>query len=292
MKVTRYVGTCPVCERYHRLHKQRTMVHHGYRRPGGGHGIIGDCLGVGWPAWELSPEGTVEYLRRVRHSIDVARQHLEDLEEGRITQLSVQDGYELGWGKRMPKYKTVTAGDGPIFERALAAKIKETSADIRDFQGTETYLLQKLPTWTLQPLITEEEEQRRRESTPERLQRKVALDAAREAREAKRSASEERKRKRVDEKLALMREYRDVFNTLAFRVDETQGPERETVLREAREQWKAMRKRKQRRYYLDFDERELGINEALFKLELAAPAGRGWSPGYIHYANDFGGKVW
>lgn len=66
------VGVCPVCERLQKLSWNRkskdghpTMVLHGYERPGYGY-IVGDCFGVGYPPWELSPEGAEAWLKELR----------------------------------------------------------------------------------------------------------------------------------------------------------------------------------------------------------------------------------
>lgn len=277
--VTRYVGTCPVCERYHRLHKMRTMVHHGYRRPGTGE-IEGDCLGVGWPAWELSPDGTINYLEQARAQLHHFVDFLHRLESGQVHELTIEDGFErISWGQRLPKYKTVTAADGYLFERALDRKIKETAGTVEAWQRTVAYLEKKIPTWREQPLITEEEEIRRRESAPERVQAREEREAKQAEKLAKRQALDAKNRARIDEKLALINEYRDLFNTLAF---DPSYANRQA----ASHHWIKMQARKKKKGYLNFWENELGVDEALIALGLARRVS--WGRG-ISYADAWGG---
>lgn len=276
--VTRYVGTCPVCERYHRLHKMRNMVHHGYRRPGTGE-IEGDCLGVGWPAWELSPDGTIHYLEQARKELRHHEDFLHRLESGQVHELTVEDGFErVGWGQRIPKYKTLTTADGEKFERALDQKIRETAGRVDAWRRTVHYLVQKIPTWSEQPLITEEEEIRRRESAPERVQAREAREAKRAEKLVKRQALDAKNRQRIDEKLALINEYRDLFNTLAF---DPSYANKQAALHH----WIKMHARKKKKGYLNFWETELGVDEALIALGLAKRVT--WGRG-ISYADAWG----
>lgn len=276
--VTRYVGQCPVCERYHRLHKQ-LMVHHGYQRPGTGE-IEGDCLGVNWPPWELSPDGTINYLKQAKKQLHHLEDFLYRLQNGEVGQLMVEDGFErIGFGRRMPKYKTVTAADGAPFERALRQKIRETEGQVGAWRQTVAYLIQKIPTWREQPLVTEEEEIRRRESAPERVQRRQEREAKRAEKLAKRQALDAKNRERIDEKLALINEYRDLFNTLAF--DPSYANKQA-----ASHHWIKMHARKKKKGYLNFWENELGVDEALIALGLAKRVS--WGRG-VSYADAWGG---
>lgn len=54
------VGTCGICHNIQKL-KNKELVLHGYTRPGYGW-IQGSCFGVGYKAWELSPEAVEAYI--------------------------------------------------------------------------------------------------------------------------------------------------------------------------------------------------------------------------------------
>jgi len=76
------LGTCPCCFGTFKLLLKGSrngsdktmpgMVLHGYKRPGTGY-AEGECHGVGWPPYELSKEGTENYLRW----IEVYLMHIE-----------------------------------------------------------------------------------------------------------------------------------------------------------------------------------------------------------------------
>lgn len=56
-------GTCPVCFESVAV-RSGDMVLHGYRRPGSG-SVSGRCFGLGYPPFEVSPEGTIAYLKEI-----------------------------------------------------------------------------------------------------------------------------------------------------------------------------------------------------------------------------------
>lgn len=68
-------GSCPCCFRNIKLKwsgQSPTMVNHGFKRPGWGL-QMGNCRGVGFPPFELSPRGT----RHLVESLDKQRDHLK-----------------------------------------------------------------------------------------------------------------------------------------------------------------------------------------------------------------------
>lgn len=77
----RWVGWCPVCERDIRLDPSMRLVHHGYERPGYGY-IVGDCLGVGFPPYELSDESLRYYRNVVKADLSAAKKALQHAKSG------------------------------------------------------------------------------------------------------------------------------------------------------------------------------------------------------------------
>lgn len=72
MKTARYIGFCPCCGKDFKV-RSGTLVHHGYERPGCGY-IIGDCIGVGSPPHEVSPELAKRYMELlVRHEVETEK---------------------------------------------------------------------------------------------------------------------------------------------------------------------------------------------------------------------------
>lgn len=270
---TRYVGTCSVCEREQRVRKG-LMVLHGYVRPG--HGWIqGSCPGTGWPPYEISAAGTQNYRRMTEVSLRQQEDLLERDESGRTTSIEVEVG-KSAW--RAGEFKTLTAQDGPAFTRAVERRIAHTQYEIRKRLSEIERATQLIMRWQPATLTSFEEAQHREERS--RAERTAERDAAKAARMAKRQALDAKRDAREQEKQALLNEYRQIFNELAF---SAASP---GILETAKQHWIAMHRRKSKKAYLDFWESELGIDEALLALKLAMADTR--RPGRYHYANDLG----
>lgn len=65
-------GICPVCMKRQKLTFESTMVAHGYTIPRGWGGRNGMCMGRGYKAWELAPDGAIAFKK-------VMEQFLADL---------------------------------------------------------------------------------------------------------------------------------------------------------------------------------------------------------------------
>lgn len=221
--VTRYVGECPVCEGSYRLHKNRLhemlMVHHGYRRPGHG-SIEGDCPGVNWSPWELSPEGTIEYVDKfLRPRLLIVQAWLDRATRGEVTELRVQeyDGWDNSWDGRHRKYKLriLTPADGYEFTQHLRDKTREMQHEDESLVKEINRRELRIADWRERPVRTEEEDVARREQ--ERAPARAAREQARTEKQAKRSALDAKQASREQERVDLMNEYRAIFNALASR---------------------------------------------------------------------------
>jgi hypothetical protein len=290
--VTRYIGKCPVCERDQKLRvaqETRTgrplrasMVHHGYKRPGHGE-IEGDCFGVDYPPYEISTVGTERYLEVITKGIDQNKQHLRHLQNDNPTLLVEKNPYR---GRHVrPEFEELTTADGYKYQDALKSRINATLRATRALEMERTRCERLIRDWTPQPVRTEEELEQVRVRMTET--RRAALDEARAAKQAKREALDAKQRAREQEQLDLLAEYRQLFNELAFREDET------AARKEAQAHWVKMQKRKRKKEYLNFYESWLEIPEALVKLDLAVLKEPGANPAdarsYV-YANDLGWK--
>jgi hypothetical protein len=80
------IGTCAIC-----LHAQvvrnNVMVAHGYQRPGHGY-IIGECFGVGYPAYETAPAACVAYIPHLQGIKTTSEAYLARLTSGKVTEFS------------------------------------------------------------------------------------------------------------------------------------------------------------------------------------------------------------
>ncbi len=193
MIATRYIGTCPVCEGEHRLHRER-MVHHGYRRPNTG-SIEGDCPGVGYPPYEVSTEGTEHYLERVRVSLLQTQDFLARLTRGEVDTIYVRD--YSGNFERFPKMKPITAADGYDFQQGIRNKIAETKYQVEGLQREAGRCERLIRDWRPRPIRTLEESVEREsaakaERAAVRAQEKAVRDAKKQATRDKMAAREQR----------------------------------------------------------------------------------------------------
>lgn len=120
-------GTCPVCEG--NFKGAKNLVHHGYQRPGDGF-IHGDCFGVGYEAWELSPKGAIDYLAQaVRPHLEGAKAHLAKLQAGEITKFhkQVRTG---GWNSPKTTVEVTRESDAYEFENMLKSAIYNAERDV------------------------------------------------------------------------------------------------------------------------------------------------------------------
>jgi len=275
--VTRYVGECPVCEGSYRLHNLR-MVHHGYRRPGHG-SIEGDCPGVGYAPWELSPDRTIQWVGMLQSQLELTEAFLGRLERGEVTKLNVEE--YTGYSGRHRTYRTITLtpADGYTFQVEVRNRISRARGEIDMLTRDITRRQKRIDNWHEQPVRTEEEDLIRREQ--ERAPARAAREQARSEKAEKRAATDAKNEARKQERLDLMNEYRAIFNALAL-----DGTAEAT--KEAKAQWVKMQKRKSKKGYLDFREPELGIDQALVALGLAAPNPRPHGIWQYIYSNDLG----
>lgn len=286
--VTRYVGTCPVCEGEYKLHRLK-MVHHGYTRPGTGE-IEGDCPGVGWPPFEISPDGAIHYLDNgLVPRLEKLTASLLSLKSGHVNELRKKDGYEGSFRNRVPKFKLLTRSDGYEFEQELRIRIRETERQVEWVSKDVTRLERKIEGWVEGPVRTEDEVQQVRQRMTD--ERRSVIEVARQAKRDKRTALDAKQAAREQEQIDLIQEYRDIFNRLAFLANDIGEKDSHGVLKEAKNHWVQMYKRKDKKSYLHFYPHRLEIPEALVQLKLAVldtPDADASNPRSYIYANDSG----
>lgn len=149
-EIARYLGTCPVCAGEYKLVDGRTMVHHGYKRPGHG-AIVGDCYAVAALAYELSCEATKNYRELVQARLDSEKGLLVRLTSGQITKLA-----RMRTGSTI-EIVEVHAGE-PDFPRMLASKVAEVEWEIRALTREVARLTAMVDSWVLSPVKMVHEE--------------------------------------------------------------------------------------------------------------------------------------
>lgn len=137
-------GSCPCCFRNVKLAVKSgkdlpVMVNHGFKRPGWGY-ILGNCIGVGFPPFELSPEGTKHLL----HKYLQPRLHEQDLYLKRLQAGDVQE---------VPARGTLTVKkDDPNWDYYYKQALKQTERT-RDSVDLDIARLERmLANWKQEPL--------------------------------------------------------------------------------------------------------------------------------------------
>lgn len=146
--VTRYVGQCAICEGEFKLTLEHHMVHHGYRRPGWGH-IVGDCMGVGEPPYEVSCEITKTYRAVLEQQKSSTEGWLGRLERGEVGELRVR--------QRPGVPEVVMTPADPMWGRSVDWAIMEARSELRKIDREIERITRLIDAWVPRPLRTVEE---------------------------------------------------------------------------------------------------------------------------------------
>lgn len=123
-------GTCPCCFVNVKLTPGGDTVLHGYTRPGGG-SVSGKCFGVGYPSFEVSPEGTRDYIQSLQWEIQAKERDKQALADAPVLP------HPTFYNKKVTK-------DDPLFVHAVKIESQRIDADIRSIQGQIAYLEEKI----------------------------------------------------------------------------------------------------------------------------------------------------
>lgn len=151
-------GTCAICYRNIKLvsnyqTSRKEMVHHGYRRPGYG-AIEGDCFGVSYPPYELSPSACEAYLARALiPGLDRAKQVLQHLRSPNVPSLDrvASSPRSVDGRPPVPTIETIYP-DHPHFPALLKFKQDEAKSEVRYLESEVTFFTNQVATWKLKPL--------------------------------------------------------------------------------------------------------------------------------------------
>jgi len=150
-------GTCPCCFRNIKLkarsgNQHPIIVLHGYQRPGWGT-IHGSCIGVDFPPFELSPEGTKHLVKMLTRTAEDEESYLRRLKAGEVTELHEKDGFG---GLKTKKVTPET--EGPVkWQRLIDGRIAQTESLLHAVKSDIRLLSQLIAEWKEQPLPFEGE---------------------------------------------------------------------------------------------------------------------------------------
>jgi len=142
-------GSCPCCFGLYKLDSEGKMVHHGYERPGYGY-IVGDCFGVGYLPFEISPEGTKDFAVALTKRKDNLAEYLDKLNSGKVTSLpeEVTEGYGRDRVTKIVDHEMGTKR----FAELLVAEISNVTTGIARLAATIKELDAMVAAWVLTDL--------------------------------------------------------------------------------------------------------------------------------------------
>lgn len=190
--VTRFLGKCPVCEGDFKLTSSKTLVHHGFQRPGDGM-IHGDCFAVHKDPYEVSCETSKKYKAKIEQGLAIAQSYLAKLESGEVTSLLKE--VSKGYGRnKVVELKTVTKeSDSYDFGQLLHSAVWRTKGQISSAESEIRRMDRLITEWTPKPIRDiEERVEAERQAKAERAQ------AVADKRAAKVQAKVEGLQKRID----------------------------------------------------------------------------------------------
>lgn len=209
--VTRYVGSCQICEGEFKLTTDHVMVHHGYKRPGHGF-IVGDCMAVGAPAYEQSCEVLKAYTAGIRKTLEDKRSYQAKLlahEVKVIPRATWPNG--RGFNAR-PVWVDTHEGE-PEFARAYESAKYQVEADIRNYEREVARCEARIAAWKLLPVRTVEEVAREAKAAQDA--RKAVRDAAKAKRQAEAKARADKAADLKARREAIAAEFKAGFEKLA-----------------------------------------------------------------------------
>ena len=137
-----HTGTCGVCERNVKMDELDQLVHHGYQRPGSGE-IQGDCFGVKYQPFELSPKGAADFLeQRLRVELANVREYKACLLDGRLDRIII------------PGFRTteVVKRGEPKWKVTLDTELADVDMNIGQLEREVKRFEEKVAGWKLDEL--------------------------------------------------------------------------------------------------------------------------------------------
>jgi hypothetical protein len=256
--VTRYLGTCQICEQEQKLRGDK-LVHHGYLRPGHG-SIVGDCFGVYALPYEMSCELVKKYLGVVREQIVSAEARLVTLETpGAIKTLTKMSGPRSIYRKA----ETFTLGETPmhVWNRELERAAADVRGRIYFMKKDVIRLEERILAWKPAPIRTIEEREAEEKTTKDA--RAAERATARQARADKAAATKAKGEALQAKREAIILDFKNRFIALA------ENPESQVRDGMAYNIACEMNLKK----YSFFSARDLKCDETLIVLDLAYRAG-------------------
>lgn len=154
---------CQICERKQCIAKDRTMVLHGYTRPGYGF-IQGSCFGVGHLDYTKSTSALVLYLASLKSMLVNAEANLRRYVLGQVTHFETmsaeyakdEHGHTIYIGRKAQTVPVITSWAPGVsnrdkYEAHLKSKHANASTSVTQLEGEIARVERRIAAWVLVP---------------------------------------------------------------------------------------------------------------------------------------------
>lgn len=145
-------GLCPVCMKRQKLTFNGTVVAHGYTISHKWSGRNGMCLGFGYKAWELSPDGAIAFKKSMENYLSNLKKRVTNLIENKFPTLSETIRVREGFGEYKNELRTFKRGT-PEYERIRHTELFSNENAIRYITSDIESVNTRINNWKPQPLM-------------------------------------------------------------------------------------------------------------------------------------------
>jgi hypothetical protein len=156
-----FIGTCQWCLGEYKVNPRRTMVLHGYTRPGNTGYTIGNCPGYDFAPFEYEHSKTDERIAQLKAHIASNERQVKMIDAGKITKVRNPYFIPANDSKRTDRWyrhdkshdiEFLETGDRD-FDRCLKSMKASIESSIRFDEGVLAYLVEAVNHWTKKGIV-------------------------------------------------------------------------------------------------------------------------------------------
>ncbi len=144
-------GLCSVCGHRQKLNLNGTLVAHGYTLERNWGGRAGICYGTGYKAWELAPDGAIEYKVSMVQYLENTESYLAKLKAGEFEELEEMVEVRVRPGVYKDERRVYAKGTEE-YSKVLNSKIGKASQTIDYLHNDIEMFTERIESWKPQPL--------------------------------------------------------------------------------------------------------------------------------------------
>jgi hypothetical protein len=144
-------GHCSVCGKMHKLTFNGLLVDHGYVLNRNWGGRAGICFGAKYPAFELSPEGAIDYKAEMEMVKERKEGELVKLQGKEVPSLTKMTRVRKGFGQ-FEDVKTTHERGTAEYEHLLVIEVMSTEREIKWLTDDIEVFTERIAKWQKKPL--------------------------------------------------------------------------------------------------------------------------------------------